>query len=205
MEDAVVAPPLSTNLSPQKKKRFRTVIYIVLFLVLTGVVIGAGIQLTSLLGKNENKEDDDVTVVTLSPTEASFPTDTPSPTPTEPVKPTAKPTSTPTPTNSPVLGSKDSTSGLDRNDLSIAVLNGSGETGAAGKMSTFLKDLGYAVSSVGNADTYDYTSVTILIKSSKKDYLALLKKDIEGTYTVGSTSEDLTASSSADAHVIVGK
>ena len=160
--------------------------------------------MTSLLGK-EKEEDSDVTVVTLSPTEISFPTDTPSPLPTEAIKPTVKPTSTPTPTKAPILGSKDSTTGLDRSDLNISVLNGSGETGAAGKISTFLKELGYTVSSVGNAETYDYTNVTILIKTSKKDYLPLLKKDIEGTYTVGATSEDLTASSSADAHVIVGK
>ena len=204
MEDAVVVPTLSTSLKSQKKKRFRMVLYIVLFLILTGVVIGVGIQLTSFLGKEE-EEDNGVTIVTLSPTETTFPTDTPSPTPTEQPKPTSKPSPTVTPTPKKTTNTADSTTGLDRSILSIAVFNGSGETGVGSKMSTFLKELGYTVSSVGNADTYDYTNVTILIKTGKKDYLPLLKKDFEGTYTVGSTSEDLTASSSADAHVIVGK
>lgn len=206
--DESLASSVQTSLRPpQKKKRLGKIIYIALFFILTGAIIAAGIKLTSFLGKSEEK--DNVTIVTLSPTETVFPTNTPFPSPTESVKPTAKPTvkstSTPAPTKAPVLGSKDSTSGLDRSALTIAVFNGNNVTGDAGKMSTFLKGLGYTISSVGNADTYDYTNVTVLIKADKKDYLPLLKKDLEGTYTVGSTSEDLTASSSADAHIIVGK
>ena len=206
--DETIVPPIQTSLRPpQKRKRFGKIIYILLFFILTGVVIGAGIRLTSFLGKE--KESNDITIVTLSPTETLFPTDTPSPSPTEQSKPTSKPTPksgpTVTPTPKKTTNTTENTTSLDRSALSVAVFNGNNVTGAASKMSTFLKELGYSVSSVGNADTFDYKDVTILIKVGKKDYLPLLKKDLEGTYTIGLTSEDLTASSSADAHIIVGK
>lgn len=200
-------PPISETVKSPRKKRFGIVVYILLFFILTAVVIGVGIRLTSLLG-NKEEEDSDITIVTISPTETLFPTDTPAPLPTETAKPTIKPTSAPTPTKSAPTPTKtsgnDNTTGLDRSDLSIAIFNGSGETGAASKMSTFLKDLGYTIASTGNADNFDYQKVTIRIKSGKSDYLALLKKDLEASYTVGLTSEDLTATSSADANVIVG-
>lgn len=198
-------PPISETVRSPRKKRFGIILYILLFFILTAVVIGVGIRLTSLLGNKEEK--DDITIVTLSPTETLLPTDTPMLTPTSIVtpktKPTVKPTNTPSPTKK-AGSTTDSTTGLNRSDLNVAIFNGSGVAGAGSKMSTFLKDLGYAISSVGNAETFDYQKVTILVKPGKSDYLALLKKDIEGSYTIGSTSADLTATSSADAHVIVG-
>lgn len=140
---------------------------------------------------------------------------TPSPTPTPTVQPETtatpvsteqpSPTSTSTPKPSPV-SSIDKTTGLDRAKLSVSVQNGSGVTGAAAKASDLLKSLGYNVVSTGNADNSNFTNVTIKVKSSQQAYLPVLNKDLSSnSYSVGSTSADLTATSSADALVIVGK
>ena len=83
--------------------------------------------------------------------------------------------------------------------------NGSGVVGAAKKAADALKELGYGISSTGNADNYDYTNVTIQVKSGKSNFLSLLQKDLGSSYTVGTASADLTVTSSADALVIVGK
>jgi hypothetical protein len=140
-------------------------------------------------------------VLKPTPTEAPTPTDTPSPTPS--VSPSPSPTSGPTakPTQNPV----DKTTGLNRSKLSATVQNGSGEIGAAGKGSDFLKNLGYNVSATGNADNFEYTGVTIKVKSASKDFLALLKKDLGASYTVDAATSDLSDSFSTDALVIIGK
>ena len=108
---------------------------------------------------------------------------------------------TPRPTINPV----DKVTGLDRSELSIVVRNGSGEVGAASKASDILKELGYHVVSVGNADNFDYQDIQIEINSTKNQFLSLLKKDLGLSYTIGSTSATLSASASADAVVTVGK
>ena len=102
---------------------------------------------------------------------------------------------TPTPTSS---------SGVERSNLDVAVLNGSGEAGAATKASDALKKLGYNVVSSGNADNFDYATTQIQVKSTKKAYLNMLKTDLSDTYTITSATADYTGTS-ADAVVIVGK
>lgn len=96
-------------------------------------------------------------------------------------------------------------SGLNRSKLSIAVVNGSGIEGTAGKAATILKDLGYNVVSTGNADNFDYAGVTIKVKKEMSNFLDLLKKDLSKEYTVSATSSDLSPDSSTDALIIIGK
>lgn len=105
--------------------------------------------------------------------------------------PSEKPTATPTPVK------------LDRGELEIIVLNGSGVAGAAGDISTALKDLGYTVKSVGNASKFDYKGVTIFIKEDKKEYVEMLKKDLADKDATIETSFDDKLK--ADAEIIVGK
>lgn len=141
--------------------------------------------------------------VTPTPTEFLLPTDTPSPSKEESFgstqnkdkEPTAKPTFNPV----------DKASGLDRNDVMVAVRNGSGVVGAASKASETLKTFGYHVVSIGNAEHFNYLDTVILVKSEKSKYLSLLKSDLASVYAIGSASATLSASSSADAVVIVGK
>lgn len=128
---------------------------------------------------------------------------TPPPTPTPIVKETPTPVeeSTPEPTINPV----DSSTGLDRSELSVAIQNGSGEGGVAKRASDLLKGLGYDVVSTGNADNFDYTDITAKVKATEKKYLPLLIKDLSTEYAIGSSSSDLSASESAEAVVIIGK
>lgn len=117
----------------------------------------------------------------------------------------SSPSESPSPTPKPSVNPVDKATGLDRSKLNVVVQNGSGETGVATKGSDYLKGLGYNVSSTGNADNYNYTNVSIQVKSDKSDYLSLLKKDLGFNYTIGSTSADLSTSLSEDALVIIGK
>lgn len=96
-------------------------------------------------------------------------------------------------------------SGLDRSKLSVTVTNGSGIEGTAGKAADLLKEFGYNVASTGNADNYNYQGVTIKVKSSKGEFLDLLKKDLSKDYTVSSSSSDLPSDSPTDALIIIGR
>ena len=131
-------------------------------------------------------------------TEYQFPTDTPPPPTGTESNPTVAPTAK-------AVNPIDAATGLDRSTLSVEVQNGSGVTGAASKGSDILKSFGYKVSAIGNADNENYENATIQVKSTKSNYLALLKKDLGFSYTVGTTSADLEPSSTADALVIIGK
>ncbi len=179
----------------------KRVIFIIIGIIILVALVAFAVIATG--GKGENEKN-------LTPTPAQ-PTATPSPSPTETPTPTSgktipTPTSKITPTPSkgvptPTGSTKAST--LDRANLTVAVLNGSGEAGAATKASDALKKLGYDVVSSGNADNFDYETTTIQVKSTKKNYLDLLKSDLSDTYTVGAATADYTGNS--DAVVIVGK
>jgi len=193
MEDSAFPTP-AINKSPKKSKRL---LFLIVAIIIILIIIFAG---NKFLGSKDNKENSEITP---TPTEFQIPTDTPEPSPSEEPTSTPKPTATPTP--KPSSNPVDKTTGLDRSKLSVEVQNGSGQAGVAGKGSGILKDLGYNVTSTGNADNFDYSNVTIKVKSTKSDYLSLLKKDLSASYTIGSSSSDLSASSSADALVIIGK
>ncbi len=137
-----------------------------------------------------------ITEVTPTPEESPTPKGQVSITPTSKTSPTPTTKGTPTPT-------KASASDLDRSNLSLEVQNGSGVAGAATKMSDALKKLGYTVASSGNADNFDYEKTEIQLKSTKKAYLEMLKKDLGDDYTIGSATSDYTGD--ADGVVIVGK
>ena len=176
--------------APKKSKKFlRAIITVV---ILLAIILGAKQLLFSSSGKKI-----EAPAITPTPTEYQFPTDTPVPTEaqTTPEPCSAKPTTNPV----------DKATGLDRSELMIEVQNGSGVTGAAAKAADVLKVLGYKIESTGNADNSDYANVTIQVKSAKSTFLPLLKKDLGFSYTVGTTSADLSSSSTADALVIIGK
>ena len=195
MEDSSFQPPINqyNYSSPEMPKKPKKFIYVILFLI---ILVGFFLTRNLFFGSSKQKEEPSITP---TPTEYQFPTDTPvlSPTVSE-SKPTTAPT---TKSVNPV----DASTGLDRSTLSVEVQNGSGVTGAASKGSDALKSFGYKVSSVGNADNENYENVTIQVKSTKTNFLALLKKDLGFSYTIGSTSADLESSSTADALVIIGK
>lgn len=103
------------------------------------------------------------------------------------------PTSTPIPTPVP-----------DKTELTVNVLNGSGQRGAAVDFSDMLKKKGYTQISTGNADNFAYESVTIKLKEKFKSFASLLESDLKDLYTV-SFGENLGQDDSFDAVIIVGK
>jgi hypothetical protein len=192
MENTTLQP----NVLDKSPKRSKFIIFFIISIVIIIAIFGGWRFLSSRPQKAT------APAIRPSPTEYQLPKEAPkSPTPeaTKTAKPTASPTSEPT------VNPVDKSTGLDRSKLTVEVQNGSGVVGAAKKAADALKGLGYVISATGNADNYDYTNVTIQVKSSKSNYLSLLQKDLGSSYTVGTASADLTATSSADALVIVGK
>jgi len=157
-----------------------------------GVLLIAG--LIFFVTKDNSSETEDVTKsIELPKNSKSGVTKVPSPTPDE------SPTLTPSPTKAPTKAKEKEVS--NEVGVKIAVQNGSGESGVA----AVLKQAGYNIVSTGNADNFDYTNVTIKIKSSQKSFLSSIQKALESDYTIGKISSDLSEGQDYDALVIVGK
>ncbi len=122
-------------------------------------------------------------------------------------EPTEEPeeTETPTPSKSPTKASAEDDEDTPASSGSVAVQNGSGESGVAGAAADVVREAGFTVASTGNADNFDYTDVTIQVKNSKKSILADLEEALSKDYTIGDTSTDLPEATSYDALVIIGK
>lgn len=115
----------------------------------------------------------------------------PSPSPTETV------TATPVPSSSP-------SAAVDLSKYPIAVQNGSGIAGEAGKAKDVLTTAGFTVSSTGNAPNYSYTQTIIQAKSSVDSaFISKLSTALGKTYSVGKNLT-LPDSSKDDVVVIVG-
>jgi hypothetical protein len=178
--------PATVKKSSSSKKLIPIVV--VLFLI-GAILIGGGAYL------NSQSIDEDV-----SPTPTPVRTVieiTNTPTPTENLSPTASETTTPSP--SPKASVTKAAS------LTVDVLNGSGESGVAKKAADILTAAGYTIGKTRNADKFDYQGVTIQIKSGKRSELTRLKETLAKSYTIESTSADLSGSQTADAVVIIGK
>lgn len=89
-------------------------------------------------------------------------------------------------------------------EISVSVQNGSGVQGAAGEVASALRSAGFTISSTTNADSTDYTDVTITIKNSQRNSLNDIEEALSQNYVIGSTSTDLPESTSYDVLVIVG-
>jgi type IV pilus assembly protein PilM len=65
---------------------------------------------------------------------------------------------------------------VSKTDFLIKVLNGSGQPGLAAKMASRLKQEGYKISSLGNADNFNYFNTTIKYKTGSYKQAELLSK-----------------------------
>ena len=163
---------------------------------ISGVLLIAG--LIFFVTKDNSSETEDVTKSIELPKNSEFGvTKTPSPTPDLSPTPTSSPTKAPTKAKEKEISNEEG--------IKIAVQNGSGESGVAASAAAVLRKAGYNIISTGNADNFDYTNVTIKIKSSQKSFLSSIQKALEPDYTVGGTSSDLSEGQDYDALVIVGK
>lgn len=203
MEEVSFQEYATTKQGPRFPKKL---LLVLLFLL---VLAGLGFTGYGILNSTDSElaaTPTDTPIPTEMPTETPTPTIDPSITPGK-LTPTKAASGTPTPSKaqSGGAGSVDKATGLDRADLTVEVLNGGGVAGAAGKMADELEDFGYAIGGTDNTETFDYTDVTIQVKSTKSKYLALLKKDLGATHTIDDATSDLAASHDADAVVIIGK
>ncbi len=111
--------------------------------------------------------------------------------------PTPGPTFTPAPTETPKKT-------LDRSEWSLEVLNGSGATGLAKKIADKVKDLGYPLVKVGNADKDSYPKTQILVKKDLIEKVNLVIADLKDILKIASFGGELK-DSTASARVIIGK
>ncbi|MCL4417159.1 MAG: LCP family protein, partial [Actinobacteria bacterium] len=95
--------------------------------------------------------------------------------------------------------------------LTLSVLNGVGVGGIAGKTSELLKGLKfddgkskYDVTTVGDADNYDYAETQIILKSGEQNMLAAAE-DIKKVLKVGNITTQEDSTQSTDIVVIIGK
>ncbi len=107
---------------------------------------------------------------------------------------------------SPTPGPTESTGGanLNKSEPKIRVLNGSGTAGIASVVKNLLEGKGYAVSAIGNADSFEYERTVLRFKASFKKFEQVLTSDLSNDYSVTSSADDLEATDSADIEVIVG-
>ena len=123
-------------------------------------------------------------------------------------RPQSSPAATPSPKSDQAVPGTSSPSPevqLNRKDLQIQILNGSGVTGAAKAAQDYLEGLGYTVAALGNASSSGYTTTQISVKDAKKDYLTQLEQDLSGKYSLADTADSLEDSSKYDVVIVLGK
>lgn len=148
----------------------------------------------------------------LTPPVAVLPTPVPAATPVMPLPKlveSATTTATSTPVVStatrPTLPSAPPAVAPAKDTLVVAVRNGSGEAGVAGRVAEQFRGAGYGRVTAGNADTYAYRGVTIKhhtgLRGAAED-LARILRDRPGPVTF---VEFATSSERADVVVIIGQ
>ena len=94
---------------------------------------------------------------------------------------------------------------LNRSQVKIQLLNGSGISGQVSKVKDFLEDLGYKDISTGNAGSYDYTDTIISTNNNAKEYISLLTLDLNYSYTINTNNQNHDSNSAFDIIIIIGQ
>lgn len=176
--------------------RPRLVIVLAVIFILLGVIFGS----LFIIGALYKKPKTALPAVTIIPTATPLPTSSVSAV----LKPNLTVTLSPRPSTAG-LSTQDKSTNLDRSKLQVSVLNGSGETGAARQVSSYLESLGYKIARVGNADAFTYLNLTVLVKKNMSAYAPLLKKDLQTNPAFASVSASISDEIAGEAEVIVGK
>lgn len=93
---------------------------------------------------------------------------------------------------------------LIRSDWSFEVLNGSGVTGLAKKIADQLKEMGYQVIKIGNADKNDYPKTLISVREDLVDKIDLVIADLKDVIKIASVAGNLEEGT-VSARIILGK
>ena len=107
--------------------------------------------------------------------------------------PTPLPTKKPTPTPS-----------VNRDELKIKILNGSGTKGKATEVKDILQEAGFTEIVTGNAETFDYEKTEVQIKKGSSDALSLIQNDLKDYVSISDAAE-LDAEDTADIVIIIGQ
>ena len=86
-------------------------------------------------------------------------------------------------------------------DMTIEVLNGCGEEGAAGRVASILRRAGYEVGKVDKADNYHYTQDLVIVRKGDTDAMRVLADVLDGAVLI----EQRIKGHPFDATVVVGK
>lgn len=121
-----------------------------------------------------------------------MPQATPTPTTAIPTVVADSPTPTPSPTPA-----------IDKKEVRIKILNGSGIRGKASDVKAVLTEKGYQEILTGNADEFDYTKTEIQIGKDASDSAKLVIEDLKDSVSDPKIS-NLSEDSSADVVIIVG-
>jgi hypothetical protein len=119
------------------------------------------------------------------------------PTPSVPVNANTRNTTTPTNTPAP-------TPDIERSDITVRILNGTGAAGVASTAQELLESKGYEDIETGNADAFDYTETVIQLKPEIEVYRSLLEEDLRDSYDVSGEKAILDDEEEVDAVVIIG-
>lgn len=114
------------------------------------------------------------------------------------------PTSSPFSFTSPSPVATTSATRINKAEAKIRVLNGSGKAGMASVVKEFLESKGYKVTSIGNADSFDFAQTVIRFKQTFKNFQEALLVDLSDKYSVKVSGDALEATDSADIEVIAG-
>lgn len=101
-------------------------------------------------------------------------------------------------------GPKTSTKSVDRGRINIDVLNGNGMKGEAAIIANVLRQIGYKVGRVDNANSYKYAQTELQHKKGNKDVADLLARDLSQYYPCV-LKENLAANFSSDIVLVLGK
>jgi hypothetical protein len=119
------------------------------------------------------------------------------PTPSVPVNANTRNITTPTNTPAP-------TPDIERSDIVVRVLNGSGTAGVASTAQEFLEAKGYETIETGNADAFDYTETVIQLKPEIEAFRSLLEEDLRDSYQLSDEEAVLDDDEEVDVVVIIG-
>ncbi len=94
---------------------------------------------------------------------------------------------------------------INRDEMKLQVLNGSGVTGAAGKLAKILDTAGFTDIKTGNADNFDVKGVKIQVKDGETEVGKMIEEDLTDDYEDIVIKETLDEDSDFDAVITLGK
>ncbi len=99
---------------------------------------------------------------------------------------------------------KDETTKVDKAAVQIDVLNGNGLKGESAAIATVLRQSGWAILNVTNADNYDYAQTVLRYKAGFDNAAKVVAKEISQFYP-SVAEQALKADSKADIVIVLGK